>query len=72
MVRLQECRNDLRKVLGKTRGRYVVLDTFDLWAEVLYDGNDLREAKRARAERYEDTDGEANVVILVRDTGEPM
>ena len=47
-------------------GRYLVLDIYD-FVEILYDGNDLREAKRARRERLEDTDGEAYVKFLVRE-----
>lgn len=56
----------IRKATATARGRYLVLDVYEA-VEILYDGNDLREAKRARRERYEDTDGEAYVKFLVRE-----
>lgn len=56
----------IRKATETARGRYLVIDIYEA-VEVLYDGNDLQEAKRARRDRYEDTDGEAYVKFLVRE-----
>ena len=42
--------------------KYRVIDWYE-GREVLYKGEDLKAAKKARRERYDDTDGEADVTI---------
>lgn len=58
--------NDLNKVCETAKGMYLVVDLYEGWVEVLYDGNSLHDAKKARRWRIEDTDGECCVRILVK------
>lgn len=58
---------NLRRVFATAKGTYLVIDFYEGISEVLYDGNNLRDAKRAKRERLVDTDGEAYVKLYVRE-----